>query len=315
MFCIRASITRRMSTDIRIVTKRKPLMETKELNEILKSEDNLKHLKVLDCSWFLPTDPRKALDLYKIERIPYSQLFHIDEVADKSSHMAHMLPRDEEFIRHMKLMDIRKNDYIVCYDRAGMFSAPRAWYTFKLFGCTNVFVLNGGYPKWTQENLPIEKGENYGFKELKRDEPSDSDYTYKLDRSKVINMDQIIETSAKIVKGKSDLQIIDCRPPLRFKGEVEEPRPTKRRGHIDGAVNVFFKDLLDDNNCFKSNGQLIDEFNKRNVDLNKNIIFSCGSGCTACIDIFAMTLIDKFDNCKLYDGSWAEYVKYYSKIY
>lgn len=308
MFSIRSNTIRKMSSDIKIVTGRKHLIETKELSEIINSEDKLKQLRVLDCSWFLPTDPRKAIDLYKSERIPYSQFFGIDEVADKSSHMAHMLPKEEEFIKHMKMMDIRKNDYIVCYDRAGIFSAPRAWLTFKLFGCNNVFVLNGGFPKWQQENLPVEKGDDFGYKKLNIDQPIESDYNYKLDRAKVVQMDQIVETSAKIVKGKSDLQIVDCRPPLRFKGEVEEPRPTLRKGHIDGAVNVFFKDLLDDTNCFKSNQQLIKEFEKRNVDVNKNTIFSCGSGCTACIDILAMTLIDKYDSCKLYDGSWAEYV-------
>jgi thiosulfate/3-mercaptopyruvate sulfurtransferase len=284
-------------------------METKELNEILKSEEILKHLRILDCSWFLPTDQRKALDLYKSERIPYSQYFDIDEVADKSSHMAHMLPTDVEFLRNMNSMDIRKSDYIVCYDRTGIFSAPRAWLTLKIFGCPNVYVLNGGYPKWVQEDFPTEKGDSFGYRKVKRDEPKESDFNFKLDRSKVIDIDQIIEVSGKITKEGSDLQIVDCRPPLRFKGEVDEPRPTKRRGHIDGSINVFFKDLLDDNSCFKSNEELIAEFKMRNVDVNKHTIFSCGSGCTACIDIFAMSLIDKFENCKLYDGSWAEYVK------
>jgi thiosulfate/3-mercaptopyruvate sulfurtransferase len=314
MFSVRANLMRRYHTEAKITTARKFIMETQELNEILRHEEKLKQLRVLDCSWFLPNDPKKARELFKSERIPYSQFFDIDEVADKSTSLAHMIPTEEEFIKHMKAMDIRKNDHIVCYDRAGMFSAPRAWFAFKVFGCPNVYVLNGGFPKWIQENLPRESNEEYKVKKIEREEPCDSDFDYKLDRSKIVDINQVIETSAKITGGRSDHHIVDCRPALRFKGEVDEPRPVKRRGHIDGAVNIFFKDLLGDNSCFKSNEEITAEFEKKNVDLNKPIIFSCGSGCTACTDILAMALIDKYENSKLYDGSWAEFVKYFNLI-
>lgn len=299
----------------KIITSRKFIMETQELKEILRNEEKLKQVRILDCSWYLPNDPKKAPELFKSERIPYSQFFDIDEVADKSTDLAHMIPTEEEFTKHMKIMDIRKNDHILCYDRLGMFSAPRAWMAFKVFGCTNVYVLNGGYPKWVQENLPIERNDDYGIKKIIREGACDSDYDFKLDRSKIINMNQVIETSVKITQGCKDDQLVDCRPPQRFRGEVDEPRPVKRRGHIDGAVNVFFKDLLYDNSCFKSNEEIIGEFKKKNVNLDKPIIFSCGSGCTACTDILAMALIDKFESSKLYDGSWAEFVSYYKLIF
>jgi thiosulfate/3-mercaptopyruvate sulfurtransferase len=306
MFCIKAKSIKRFHVDSKIATARKHIMETGELNEILKS-DKLKNLKVLDCSWFLPTDPRKADELFNIERIPNSQLFNIDEVADKSSDLPHMMPSEHDFIKHMKSMDIRKNDHIVCYDRVGVFSAPRAWFTFKVFGCPSVYVLNGGFPKWVSENLPLERGNDFGYKNISR-EVDESEFNYELNRSKVVDINKVAEISGKITTGKNQNQIVDCRPAPRYRGEVDEPRQCMRKGHIDGALNVFFKDLLDEKSCFKSDQELIEEFEKRSVDVNKPTIFSCGSGCTACVDILAMTLIDKYDNTILYDGSWSEYV-------
>jgi thiosulfate/3-mercaptopyruvate sulfurtransferase len=284
------------------------LIETKELAELIKDSNALKKLRILDCSWFLSTDPRNAKELFKTERIPYSQYFDIDEIADKSIDLPHMLPDDSTFISHMKKMDIRKSDNIICYDRMGMFSAPRVWFTFKIFGAPNVSILNGGYPKWEKENLPLEKGDDYRIKNLKRDEPKKDDYDFKLEKNKVVNLEKIFDFSSKIVHKKTDVQIIDCRPPPRYRGEVDEPRPSKRRGNIDGSVNVFFKDLLDENSCFKSPNEIKSEFEKKNVDINKPMILSCGSGTTACVDIFALNYLGKLDNCKLYDGSWAEYV-------
>jgi len=308
MFCTKANTIKRFHVSLKIATARKNIMETGELNEILKS-DKINNLKVLDCSWFLPTDPRKAAELYSVERIPNSQFFSIDEVADKSSDLPHMLPDEKDFIKHMKSLNIRKGDHIVCYDRMGVFSAPRAWFTFKVFGCPSVYVLNGGFPKWVSENLPLEKGNEFGYKNNIRREVNESEFNYELNKNKVVDINKVAEMSGNIIAGTKQQQIVDCRPPQRYRGELDEPRPSKRRGHIDGAINVFFKDLLDEKSCFKSDQELLEEFQKRSVDVNKPTVFSCGSGCTACVDILAMTLIDKYDNTILYDGSWSEYVR------
>lgn len=263
----------------------------------------------MDCSWFLPIENKNAKEMYSKERIPNSQFFEIDEIANKSTSLPHMMPDDTTFISHMKKMDIRKSDHIICYDRQGMFSAPRVWFTFKVFGAEKVSVLNGGYPKWISENLPVEKDEKYGYKQVLRSNPTEYDFNYKLDSSKIVDADEILRLSLKKQKGITDEYIIDCRASPRYKGEVEEPRPTKRKGHIQTAENVFFKDLLESNSCFKSENEILEEFRKKNIDLNKNLTLYCGTGTTACIDILALSLIGKFDNCKLYDGSWSEMVK------
>jgi thiosulfate/3-mercaptopyruvate sulfurtransferase len=114
-------------------------------------------LSILDCSWFLPTDNKYGKDLFNIDKIPNSKFFDIDEVCDKSINLPHMFPKLDDFIKNAKELDIRKNDFIVCYDRSGIFSSPRVWLTLKLFGAKNVAVLNGGYPKWLKDQMPIVK--------------------------------------------------------------------------------------------------------------------------------------------------------------
>ena len=114
-------------------------------------------LSVLDCTWYLPTEKKNAKELFDKEKIPTSKFYDIDEIADKTTGLPHMFPNNQFFIKNMKILDIRKNDLIICYDRQGIFSSARVWYTLKCFGAKNVAVLNGGYVKWLKENLPIEK--------------------------------------------------------------------------------------------------------------------------------------------------------------
>lgn len=127
------------------------------------------------------------------------------------------------------------------------------------------------------------------------------------------DVNETLDLACKIFEKKTDEQIIDARPSPRFNGEAPEPRPTKFYGHIPGAKNVFFKNLLNENLCLKSKEELIKEFEKSGVDIERNITLYCGSGVTASVDLFALTILGKYDKCKLYDGSWSEYVKSFIK--
>lgn len=133
------------------------LIETNQLNDLLNDDKLKSKLTILDCSWFLPTENKNGKDLFDNEKIPFSKFFDIDNIADKSLNLPHMFPTEDIFIKNTKELDIRKDDLIICYDRSGIFSSPRVWFTFKLFGAKNVAVLNGGFPKWSRENLPIAK--------------------------------------------------------------------------------------------------------------------------------------------------------------
>ena len=131
------------------------IIETKELYELLNNEKYKNQISILDCSWFLPTENKNSKEIFNSEKIPLSKFFDIDEISNKSVNLPHMFPEENTFIDNVKELDIRKNDLIVCYDRLGIFSSPRVWYTLKLFGAKNVAVLNGGYPKWLKDNMPI----------------------------------------------------------------------------------------------------------------------------------------------------------------
>ena len=120
-------------------------------------------------------------------------------------------------------------------------------------------------------------------------------------------MNSTLDLSLNIIQNKTKEQLIDARPYQRFLGNVEEPRPSRIKGHIPGAKSVFFKDLINENLCMKSPDQLKQEFEKQGINLEDNITLYCGSGITASVDMLALTILGKYEQCKIYDGSWSEY--------
>ena len=102
-------------------------------------------------------------------------------------------------------------------------------------------------------------------------------------------------------------QIVDARSRDRFEGKMDEPRPGLKRGCIVGSKNIPFKDCIDsETNTFKTKIQLNKIFTQNNVDTSKSIVFTCGSGITACVLGLAYSLISG-KNAVIYDGSWSEY--------
>ena len=120
-----------------------------------------KNLRVIDGSWHLPMTKRNAKKEYEEKRIPGAVLFDVDECSDKSSPYPHMLPSPEEFGEYVQKLGIRNDTHVVVYDRNekfGLFSAPRVWWTFRVFGHDLVSVVDGGLPKWCEEGFPTESG-------------------------------------------------------------------------------------------------------------------------------------------------------------
>ena len=130
------------------------LVETGWLRDRLSSPG----LAVVDATWTMPGEPRKGEDLYREAHIPGAVFFDIDEIADTSSPYPHMLPAPEKFSSRMRKMGIGDGMKVVVYDNRGMFSAPRAWWNFRVMGHDDVVVLNGGFAKWRAEGRPLEAG-------------------------------------------------------------------------------------------------------------------------------------------------------------
>ncbi|MEL6481957.1 MAG: 3-mercaptopyruvate sulfurtransferase [Pseudomonadota bacterium] len=252
-------------------------------------------IRVLDGSYYLPTEGRDAAALYADAHIPGARFFDIDEIADAKSDLPHMAPPVEKFVSRVRAMGIGDGHRVVVYDQKGLFSAARVWWMFRLFGHEDVVVLDGGLPKWMAEGRPVE--------DMPPD-PRDRHFTARRDASLVRDVTQV---ALQVKLGEE--QIVDARSPGRFRGEEPEPRPGMRSGHIPGARNVHYATLLNADGTMKDVPALKAAFEAAGVDLARPIITSCGSGVTAAVLTLALHRIGHAKNA-LYDGSWAEWGMY-----
>ncbi len=203
-----------------------------------------------------------------------------------------MAPPPEKFISRMRAMGVGDGHQVVVYDGHGLFSAARVWWLFRLMGKTDVAVLDGGFPKWTEDGHPIED-----MPPIMRDRH----ITVSRQNHLVRNVTQVA-AAAKL----GDHEIVDARSPARFRGEEDEPRPGLRAGHIPGSKNVHYSTLINDDGTMKSPPDLRTVFETADVDLSKPIITTCGSGVTAAILFLALERIG-LSQIALYDGSWSEW--------
>ncbi|KIC24778.1 MULTISPECIES: 3-mercaptopyruvate sulfurtransferase [unclassified Leisingera] len=266
----------------------KTLVSTDWLAAHLKDPD----LRVLDASWYLPQQGRDAKAEYEAAHIPGARFFDIDEISDNRSDLPHMVPPVEKFMSKLRAMGVGDGHQVVVYDGAGLFSAARVWWLFRLMGQTNVAVLDGGFPKWQAEGHPVE------------DLPPvirDRHMTVRVQNHMVRDVTQV-SAAAKL----GDHEIIDARSAERYRGDAPEPREGLRAGHIPGSRNVPFGQVLKADGTMKDADGIRAAFEAAGVDLNKPAITSCGSGVTAAILSLALERIGKTDH-SLYDGSWVEW--------
>ncbi len=201
------------------------------------------------------------------------------------------VPSENQFTKEAQNLGINQNSAIVVYDENGIYSSARVWWLFKAFGYSNVAVLNGGLPEWIKSNYSTEEKKDNLFKK------GNFVATY---HPKYFNFFKDIQES---INNENDL-ILDARSKERFKGIVEEPREGLRSGNIPNSKNLPYTDLIHENK-FKSKEELITLFNKLD-DSNNDLIFSCGSGITACILALGADIAGR-DKLTIYDGSWTEY--------
>ncbi|AVO38856.1 3-mercaptopyruvate sulfurtransferase [Pukyongiella litopenaei] len=266
----------------------KTLVSTDWLAAHLKDPD----LRVLDASCYLPGAGRDAKAEYDAGHIPGARFFDIDDISDHRSDLPHMVPPVEKFMSRLRAMGVGDGHQVVVYDGAGLFSAARVWWLFRLMGQEDVAVLDGGLPKWTAEGREIE------------DLPPvirDRHMTVRVQNSLVRDVTQVSQASKL-----GDHEILDARSAERFRGEVPEPREGLRAGHIPGSRNVPYTSLLNGDATMKAPDELRQLFDAAGVDLSKPVITTCGSGVTAAVISLALERIGKTDH-SLYDGSWTEW--------
>ena len=259
-------------------------------------EKNLNRVKIIDCSWHMPTTGRNGFDEYKIQHLDGAIFFDLDFNSKKDTELPHMLVKINDWKKIVSKMGIKNNDEIIIYDNSDVVSACRCWFNFIYFGHNPklVHVLNGGLKKWLLENRKVTT-------DLPKSKVSD----YKcVEKKELVKNKNLIDQNIEAQKFK----LIDARSKERFEGKVPEPRKGLRSGKIKNSFCIPFNECLNENKTFKNKDELKKIFKSCLENISeKNIVFSCGSGVTACVLALAYSLInDKYHPC-IYDGSWAEY--------
>ena len=266
-----------------------PLVTTEWLAARMAGE----RIRLLDASWYMPAQNRDAKAEFAAAHIPGAAFFDIDAIADTESSLPHMLPSTQAFAAAVGTLGIGNQDTVVIYDGAGIFSAPRAWWTFRVFGHDRVAVLDGGLPKWKREGRSVEAGPA---------KPRAANFTAAFRPALVRDYAAMLRNVQTGAAG-----VLDARSPGRFAGREPEPRPGLRGGHIPGSRNLPFQNLIDPaSGTMRSPDELSKIFAEAGIGPATPVITSCGSGLTAAILAFGLFLIGRED-AAVYDGSWSEW--------
>jgi thiosulfate/3-mercaptopyruvate sulfurtransferase len=267
------------------------LVSTMWLDEHLSSPS----VRIIDATSYMPSQDKDGFEQYNKQHIPGAIYFDINDIADDSTTLPHMLPSPEKFSLKARKLGLSDGDKIVVYDaNGGYLAAARVWWMFRLYGHSDVCLLDGGLPKWLAEGRTIE---------VISSTQTSRHFTTHMNKSFIRSVEQMIAN----VDTKNE-QVIDARSVGRFKGNEPEPRPSAKVGHIPGSLNLPFNTILNPNNHFTyCSAEVIKAtISNAGIDLSKPITASCGSGVTACVLAFGLFLIG-YENAAVYDGSWSEW--------
>jgi len=251
-------------------------------------------LAILDASFHLPASGRDAGAEYLAARIPGADRWDIDAIADRSTGLAHMMPPIDVFAAAAGSLGIGESHTVVVYDSVGIYSAPRVWFTFRLFGAENVYILEGGLPKWRAEGRPLETGP------VERPPGLGRPFKARRRGDLVAPADRVRDVLAA-----GSAQVVDARSAERFRGEAAEAAPGLRAGHIPGSRNVPYSEVVRDGRL-QPLDRLRQTFAGAGVDLEQPTMTTCGSGVTAAILWLALDAVGKEPQA-LYGGSWSEW--------
>ena len=249
-------------------------------------------LVVVDASWYLAAMQRDGRAEYRAGHLPGAVFWDLDALSDRTSDLPHMLPDPDTLARDIGGLGIGNRDRVVVYDGSGVnLSAARVWWTLRVAGHAEVAVLDGGLPRWRAQGRPLEAGEV-----TRPQVPYVGRYRPELVRS----LEQLRDSLAT-----GTVQVLDARSRGRFAGTEPEPRPGLRGGHIPGARNLPFLELVGPDGLLRSPEELGRLYRDAGIDLSRPVVTSCGSGATACALTLGLALLGV--ESAVYDASWSEW--------
>jgi len=266
-----------------------PLVSTNWLAERLGKPGIL----VFDTTKYLPNEPKDGKAEFQLAHIPGARFFDIDDIADPDTTLPHMVPTAGRFAAKMAALGVANASTIVFYDQKGLASAARGWWMMGLFGHDRAAVLDGGLPKWQAEGRPVEAGDPTSA--------TPAEFRPDLRATRLRGVGDILANVAT----QAEL-VLDARAAGRFTGAVPEPRAGMRSGHMPGAANMPYTELLAGDQTLLPPAALRARFAAAGVDGSRPVVTSCGSGVTACILTLALTLAG-LPAGAVYDGSWTEW--------
>ena len=263
-----------------------PIVSTAWLAQHLGDTD----LCVVDATLPLVGQSGHGRDSYMAGHIPGAVFFDINAIADPDTDLPHMLPTPESFADAAGQLGLSRENTIVVYDAHGIYSAPRVWWTLRVMGYRQVYVLDGGLKAWAASGHVIDTADAT---------PIPVKLLPSVDRTLIADLTRVADALAD-----GTTQVVDARSAGRFRGEAPEPRASLRSGHMPGALNVPFDLVLNADGTLKSASDLAQVF--ADVDLIRPVITSCGSGVTASVLALALARLGRND-VAVYDGSWTEW--------
>ena len=260
-------------------------------------EKNLDKVKIIDCSWHMPQTKRNGFQEYQQQHIESAIFFDLDKNSKTNTNLPHMLTDIKSWEKIVSSMGIKNEDQIIIYDNSDLISSCRCWYNFIYFGHdpSLVHVLDGGLKKWINEKkLVVNNLTNTNWSNYKANE-----------KKKLVKNKKQIDENTDLNK----FRVIDARSRERFEGNVAELRKGLRSGSIKNSFCLPFSELINEDHTFVDKEKIIEKFKLTKCKLDRNIVFTCGSGVTASVLALAYSLIDIKYMPTIYDGSWSEYGK------
>jgi thiosulfate/3-mercaptopyruvate sulfurtransferase len=249
-------------------------------------------VQVVDATWYMPDEDGSGAADHAAGHIPGAIFFDIDAIADRATDLPHMLPSPDAFAAAVGALGLRREATVVVYDARGIFSAPRVWWTLRVMGFPQVFVLDGGLPRWRAEGHPVENAATT---------PVKTTLAAEFRPELVRDLDAV-----RALLASRAAQLVDARSAGRFTGEAPEPRAGLRSGHMPGARNLPWGELLTADGTMKAQAEIRARFEAAGVDLTAPIVSTCGSGVTAATLALGLARLGR-DDVAVYDGSWTEW--------